>query len=299
MLKRLWGARWTGLCRLSVIVLRISRASPFNLLRFHAENCRLVRTNSLETKLHDLEKLTQVKSRAWFYQFDLPDGSQTETDLPQTVLPIHTARREKLRQTIERYVPDAAELVAFDFASHEGYYTIELARHFKAVRGYEVRQESLEAARLITDVLQAKNVEYCQADLQRMKYDIEQTADFVLLYGLIYHLENPIQTLRLASQMTRKHILIETQVFQYEISGLIEDGSYNSQRQVEGVFGLARDYASRREGGSTDIALVPSLNALLFLMQDFGFNKIETLPSAKDDYEQFSRGARVIVYGQK
>lgn len=196
-------------------------------------------------------------------------------------------------------MPDARDLTAYDFASHEGYYTIELAHHFKLVRGYEVRTQSLEAAQLITDVLNPGNVEYCHADLQTMRYNPDDTADFVLLYGLIYHLENPIHTLRLASQMTRKHILIETQVFPMHVSGLIEDGAYTSQRRMEGVFALAPDYASQREGGSTDIALVPSLNALLFLMRDFGFSKIEVLPSGKGDYEQFVRGTRVVVYGQK
>ncbi len=54
-----------------------------------------------------------------------------------------------------------------------------------------------------------------------------------------------------------------------------------------------------REGGSTDIALVPSLNALLFLMSDFGFKTIEVIKPDPDDYEQFSRGSRVVVYGAK
>lgn len=244
-------------------------------------------------------KLARVKNRVWFYEFDLPDGTVTGTDVPAHVLPIHTSRRDKLRDILQRHVPDARELVAYDFASHEGYYAIELARHFRAVRGYEIRRESLEAARLVTDALQVSNVEYLQADLQTMAYDPSQTADFVLLYGLIYHLENPVHTLRLASQMTRKHILIETQVFPYDISGLIEDGFFTNQRRIEGVFGVAPDYSWGREGGSTDFALIPSLNALLFLMRGFGFTTIEVLPRDPNDYEQFARGTRVVVYGRK
>lgn len=246
-----------------------------------------------------VKKLEQVKSRLWFYEFDLPDGTCTPTDVPEAVRPIHTLRREALRQMIERHVPDAAGQTAFDFASHEGYYSLELARHFRFVRGYEIRQESVEAARLITDVLGVRNVEYAQADLQRMTPDQDEIADFVLVYGLIYHLENPILTLRLASQMTRKHIFIETQVFPYEMSGRIEDGAYHSQRSVEGVFALAPDYSHGREGGSTDLALVPSLNALLFVLRNLGFAQITVLSFGDGDYEQFARGSRVIVHGQK
>jgi hypothetical protein len=123
--------------------------------------------------------------------------------------------------------------------------------------------------------------------------------DFVLLFGLIYHLEDPIHAIRLASQMCRKHILIETQIFPYDISGGLEDGHYTHIRQIEGVFGLTPDYPHLREGGSTDIALVPSLNALLFLLKAFGFSETLVLPSESDDYEQYRRGKRVIIYGSK
>jgi tRNA (mo5U34)-methyltransferase len=249
--------------------------------------------------MHDEEMLRQVKERIWFYEFDLPDGTRTTTNIPATILPIHASRRNKLTQIIRSQVPDAQNLTAFDFASHEGYYSIELARHFKSVRGYEIRQSSREAAQLITRLLGVGNVDYVEADLQNMRFDPDQTADFVLVYGLIYHMEDPIHTLRLASQMSRKHILVETQLFPYDISGRIEDGHYRGLRPIEGVFGLTPDYAAKREGGSTDLALVPSLNALLFLMRNFGFVELQVLPSDAGDYEQFYRGTRTVVYGRK
>jgi tRNA (mo5U34)-methyltransferase len=204
-------------------------------------------------------KLEEVKSRTWFYEFDLPDGSHTSTDIPADVRPIHTSRRNKLLQIIRERVESPQNLTAVDFASHEGYYSIELSRYFKSVRGYEYRVETLMAARLITDVLGVRNVEYIRADLQKMEFDQSLVADFVLVYGLIYHLENPIHAIRLASQLCRKHILVETQVFPYNISGMLEDGNYTNLRRVEGVFSLSPDYSHGREGGSTDIALVPSL----------------------------------------
>lgn len=245
------------------------------------------------------EKLTKVKSRTWFYEFDLPDGTCTSTDVPADVRPIHISRRDKLSRIIHEHVESPEDLTAIDFASHEGYYSIELSRHFKSVRGYEYRDESLAAARLITDVLGVSNVEYVKADLQKMEFDQSLVADFVLVYGLIYHLENPIYTIRLASQLSRKHILVETQVFPYDISGMLEDGHYINLRRVEGVFSLSPDYSHGREGGSTDIALVPSLNSLLYLLKNFGFSEVSVLPSSPTDYEQFRRRNRAIVYGKK
>jgi len=243
--------------------------------------------------------LRRIKERTWFYEFELPDGTRTTTDVPADVLPIHASRRDKLVRIISERVAGASELSAIDMASHEGFYSVEMSRHFRTVRGLEVRQSSLEAARLITSALGISNVVYEQADLQTMRYAPEDAADFVLLYGLIYHLENPVHTLRLASQLCRRHLLIETQVFPYDVSGGLEDGHYMNVRRIEGVFGLTPDYSAHREGGSTDIALVPSLNALLFLLRTFGFRSVEVLPSHEGDYEQFRRGSRVLVYAEK
>ena len=245
------------------------------------------------------EELRAVKERTWFYEFELPDGTRTRTDLPEEWRPVHYTRLRHLRDVIHKHVPDAASLTASDFASHEGYFSIELGKHFSFVRGFEIRRESLEAAKLITNVMGLPNIEYVMADLQTMTFDEKWCADFVLVYGLIYHMEDPIHVLRLASQLCRKHILIETQLFPYEIKGRIEDGNYQSQRPVEGVFALTPDYPAGREGGSTSVALVPSVNALLFLLKQFGFVHVEVLPPLGEDYEQYRRGSRAIVYGRK
>src|SRR4051812_3884803 len=87
--------------------------------------------------------------------------------------------------------------------------------------------------------------------------------------------------------------------FPMPISGNIEDGSYDNLRPVNGVFALCPDYPAGREGGSTELALVPSLNALLFLLGTFGFSEVEVLAPEPDDYEQFRRGSRVMIYGRK
>lgn len=243
--------------------------------------------------------LSSVKQRVWFYEFELPDGSVTRTDVPPEVRDVHTTRRDMLRRVLRDHVPDAAELSALDLASHEGYFSLELARHFRDVHGIEIRTDSLEAARQVTSALGARNVRFTQGDLQKMDFDPALQADFVLLYGLLYHVENPIHLLRLASRMSRRHILVETQVFPYDISGRLEDGHYAWQRDVHGVFSLSVDYAARREGGSTDIALVPSLNALIFLLRNFGFSEISVIEAQPGEYEQFRRLSRVVVHGRK
>jgi hypothetical protein len=243
--------------------------------------------------------LSAVRERIWFYEFELPDGTRTQTDIPPEVLRIHTSRRDKLRRIIHDRIGDASRLSALDIASHEGYFTLELARHFSLAHGIELRPESVAAAKLMATTLEVSNVQFTQADVLEMSFDVSLQSDFVLVFGLLYHLENPIRVLRLASELARSYILIETQVFPYDVSGQLEDGHYLWQREVHGVFSLSVDYARQREGGSTDIALVPSLNALLFLLHEFGFNDVEVVAPDIDDYEQFRRGTRAVVYGAK
>jgi tRNA (mo5U34)-methyltransferase len=245
------------------------------------------------------DKFRAVRERVWFYDFELPDGTHTRCDVPESIRPVHENRRRYLETAIRQHVPNAQDLTAVDLASHEGYFSIELAKHFSFVRGFEIRPESLAAAQQISGALAVTNVEFTPADLQNMEFDERLQADFVLMYGLLYHLENPIRVLRLASQLSRRHILVETQLFPYDVTGRIEDGSYLSQRAVEGVFALAPDYPLGREGGSTEVALVPSLNALLFLLRTFGFTNLEVIGPDPDDYEQFRRGSRAVVYGSK
>jgi tRNA (mo5U34)-methyltransferase len=89
------------------------------------------------------------------------------------------------------------------------------------------------------------NVTYTQVDLQRMTYDPVFSADFVLVYGHLYHMKNPIHVCSVSPPgLSRKHILIETQVFPYDVTGRVEDGYYQSQREVRGVFSLSADYAT-------------------------------------------------------
>ena len=80
---------------------------------------------------------------------------------------------------------------------------------------------------------------------------------------------------------------------------MVEDGNYLNYRHVHRVFALAPDNPGLSVGSSTDLALVPSLNALIFLLQTFGFKEAQVLDPFDGDYEQFQRRSRVLVCGAK
>jgi tRNA/tmRNA/rRNA uracil-C5-methylase (TrmA/RlmC/RlmD family) len=171
--------------------------------------------------------LNVVKARSWFYAFELPDGSLTQTDADAAVLHLHATRRERLRQVIGT-IPHAARMTALDLGSHEGFFTAELARRFCSVQGVELRDGSARAAEMMLGVLGLGNATIRQLDLLNLDAAQEGglAADFVLLYGLLYHLEDALRLLRLACRLARHHILLETQVLPYDVTGRVEDGSH-------------------------------------------------------------------------
>jgi tRNA (mo5U34)-methyltransferase len=241
------------------------------------------------------KKLDEVKEEKWFYEFSLPDGSKTESYLPQVARNIHPTREKALREYLSQGNYNASS--ALDISCHEGYFSIVLADYFNDVVGVDKNNDSLKKAKKIAALLGQDSIQFKNSSVE--DWDAKKAADFVLCYGLLYHVENPIQILRRLAYLAKKTLCIETQVLPYNIDGPIEDGSYLWQRSLNGLFGLCIDYSDRPEGGLTDLALVPSRQALEFLLKQFGFKSVQFYQPDPDDYEQFVRGHRVIVFAEK
>ena len=241
--------------------------------------------------------LDLVKGQQWFYEFVLPDGSITDSYLPNFVRTIHLTREKALLFFLNEYSKKGTFKNALDISCHEGYYSLLLAKHFEDVIGIDKNENSLDKAKLITEVLSAKNIQYVHTALEDWKETA--AADFTLCFGLLYHIENPVAIMRKLASITKKAICIESQILPSETTMNVEDGCYLKQRDVQGSFGLCLDYPTISEGGLTELALVPSKQALVTLLDLFGFVNIRFYSPNPEDYEQFVRGHRVIVYAEK
>jgi len=240
-------------------------------------------------------KLNEVKSQKWFYEFNLPDGTITDSYLPEVARQIHSTRENALRQYLSALDKDNA--TALDISCHEGYFSLVLAEYFKHVTGLDKNADSLNKARQITDLLGHPEIQFENNSVEN--WNDNDGADFVLCFGLLYHVENPVQIIRKLAVLSKKVLCIESQILPYELNGNIEDGSYLWQRNINGLFGLCADYSHRPEGGLTDLALVPSRQALEFLLKQFGFRTVRFYMPEPGDYEQFTRNHRVILFAEK
>ena len=239
--------------------------------------------------------LLKVKAQKWFYKFGLPDGSVTDVYIPDEVTKIHTTREIALREHLEDFAHKYK--TALDISCHEGYFSFVLSEHISAITGVDKNSDTLTKARQMADLLQNNRVNFMNAPVEDLNDN--QTSDFVLCFGLVYHIENPVEVFRKVSALTRKTLCVETQILPVELKGKIEDGSSHWQREIHGTFALCDDNSNSSEGGLTDLAVVPSRDAVVYMLKQFGFSEINFYVPKDNDYEQFTRGHRVIVFATK
>jgi tRNA (mo5U34)-methyltransferase len=240
---------------------------------------------------------TKILDRTWFYEFELPSGKKTKINIPAEVHEIHTDRLAMMMSVLESKLglENLKKADVIDFASHEGYFASHLSRRCRKVTGYEVNPDSLAAANMIREVYDLKNLNFVRADVSDLDTSKIEPADIVVVFGLMYHLENPVGVLRKAAQLARKILLIETQTTMLDLSGSVDAGSWRWQTELHGIFGIAEGLRETRDGSTSDIVLIPSRNGLLWMLKKMNFPSVEIVPPPTNGYEQLVHGRRVMV----
>jgi len=248
-------------------------------------------------KVSSKELLERVRARQWFYEFELPDGTRTKSYLPPGVEKIHATRALLMNRALDAAVgSDCSELTAVDLACHQGWFSMQLAkRRFKEIVGVDGRDEHLADSALVAQALGVGTFRTLKADLEDAKPADIGTYDVTLMLGLLYHLENPVRVLRLARAVTRKTMIIETQVVPH-MSGVVDWGAYTFQRHMVGAFGIIdeTEETHANEAGIHGICLAPSIEALAWLLKRVGFARVERLIPPADGYEQLVGQKRVM-----
>ncbi len=246
------------------------------------------------TAMHDLA--ARAMAREWFYPYVLPDGRSLPSSHDGRVDAIHTTRSRMLDAWLARELAgDRGKLRALDVACHQGYFAIQLARAgLGRVDAADVRQEHIDDVDLLRQIYALDNLHTQRCDVFAMPDSASH--DLVLMFGLLYHLENPVGALRKARALTRDACLIETQVVPH-LSGMVDWGSYDYVRPLKGCFGIIDELGETHapEASVTGICLAPSTEGLLWLLRAVGFSHAEVLPVPDDGYEQLRHGKRVMV----
>jgi hypothetical protein len=246
--------------------------------------------------------MSELEARAlaktWFYPFKLPSGAQTPTYDGGVLDSIHHTRSQMLDTLIaSEFKGDRSALSSVDLACHQGWFSVQLAQAgFGTVLSVDARDEHIADSRLIRDALQLPQINVVQSDVHALDAQALGQHDLVLCFGLIYHLENPVGALRVARALTSKVCVIETQIVPGQ-TGWVDYGSYRFVRPLKGSFGIIDETGETHgpEASTTGICLVPSLEALIWILQRIGFSRVEVLPVPADGYEQLVHHKRVMV----
>lgn len=245
--------------------------------------------------------IEQAHAREWFYSYDLPDGSTTPTYHGSDIKAIHDTRWQMLESFLdERMGGDRSSLSALDLASHQGWFAVNLVRSgFGNVLGIDARDSHVEDSSLIRDIYGFDHLRFRQGDIHALSADKTGTFDLVLMLGLLYHLENPIGALRACRELCSGLCVIETQIVP-GVNGWVDYGSYQYVRPLKGSFGIIDETGETHgpEASITGICLVPSLDALVWILHKVGFSKVDVLEPPEDAYEQLKYHKRVMVAAQ-
>lgn len=238
--------------------------------------------------------------KIWFYRFKLPSGRVTQTYDDGALDSIHDTRLSMMQDVLRARFGDSLRgRNAIDIACHQGWFATKLAEAgADDVLAVDARSEHVADTTLVRDTLGLANLRVTQCDVHALDTAALGTFDVVLMLGLIYHLENPVGALRQARALTRQVCLVETQVVP-GMSGMVDYGSYRFVRPLKGSFGIIDETEETHgpETSTTGICLVPSLEALFWIMRKVGFTRVELVPVPADAYEQLRYGKRVMVAG--
>jgi hypothetical protein len=129
-------------------------------------------------------------------------------------------------------------------------------------------------------ILKKEEVSFAHSSVEDWSFP----ADFVLCFGLLYHVENPIQVIRKLATLTKHTLCLETEVV----------------REHRKTFLVLRDpSAGTTEGGATEFCMRPSLGVLEYLLSEFGFTNISCYTPTPEDYHEIREGTRVILTAEK
>jgi tRNA (mo5U34)-methyltransferase len=245
--------------------------------------------------------IEQALAKEWFYSFELPGGSSTLTSHDSEIMAIHDTRWQMVQSCLdERLGNGHTGLAALDLASHQGWFSVNMARSgFSTVLGIDARESHVEDSQLIRDIYGLDHLSFQQGDIHLLDEQQLGQFDVVLMLGLLYHLENPIGALRVCRALCKNLCLIETQIVP-GMSGFVDYGSYQYVRPLKGSFGIIDETGETHgpEASITGICLVPSLDALIWILQKVGFSDVTVVEPPEDAYEQLRFGKRVMVAAQ-
>lgn len=231
----------------------------------------------------------------WFYDFRFANGAAA-TVRSEAVRGIRDTKPDLIFPHLDHMFRDRwGEIDCLDMACHQGWFSVQTAlRGPRRVHGIDVREEHVDRAKLISDLAGLDNTSFEQRNLFELDPERDGAYDLTLFLGILYHLDDPVRSLRLARQMTRELCVIETQVAR---AAPELEYVWGSDLSIRTGFPIAVGRVGPRHvAEGTDMTLVPTLKALYYILYAVGFSRIQLAVPPFSAYEQYVNYDRVVVF---
>ncbi len=236
----------------------------------------------------------------WMYDWQLTPTVSTPV-ISGDLAPVHVTRAEMIepvaRAALAAAGPGAS---ALDLACHEGWFSHRLLEWgAERVVGIDVREQNVRRADLIRDHfgISSSRLMFRQGDVLESDPDEIGRFDVVLVLGLIYHLERPLDAIRFARRTTGRVCIIESQLTRQDRPIVRGDGKPNIYHQSPASFAawVENEAESTLASLVGVMSLVPNRAALGLMPRWAGFDQVDFLNAQPHHDPQYIVGDRAIV----
>ena len=234
------------------------------------------------------------------YEFELAPGVSTPP-LGPNLRSVHETRKDLIEEVVRAALAAAGpDACAIDLACNEGWFSHRLLEWgAKRVLGIDIRAENVHRANLIRDHLQISpdRLAFQQGDVLEIDPRALGQFDVVLVLGLIYHLERPLEALRIARGLTARICVIESQLTRQDRPIVRGDGVPHVYHQSAESFAAWVENDAENPLSSTAgvMSLVPNPAALEALPRWAGFTEVQWLPARAHHDVQYVGEDRGVV----
>jgi len=228
----------------------------------------------------------------WQYPFDLGHGviTQTYTDVQAE---LHPWRRDVLLNNLDPiFAGRYDQLSVLDLGSCEGSMALSLwERGVRDITCVESRAINVEKARFVFKVKSA-DILVVEDDVISFLNRDTRHYDLVLFMGLLYHLLDPFQTMRLTAKRVRGVLALETVVSKPH--ELRFDNAPHYSPSFGGFF-VRHDSALSNTAGLTNLELWPNREGLEMLLNETGFSNIREMDYGPNPISWYATKQRVML----
>jgi tRNA (mo5U34)-methyltransferase len=189
-----------------------------------------------------------------------------------------------------------------DIACNCGGFSVQAARSgAEYVYGIDIEPHYIEQANFVKDAAGLQNVKFQQFDLLNLDPSIHGKFDLVLCLGILYHLENPVLSMKRIAAVTGDVLVVDTTLMKVPlINPVLDRWPLWHMRRVSATTSDAKNISTSRWRPDEFCQFAPNGTAVRSLLEYCGFAEIVRLkPTAKRLESRYYSGRRATFLARR